>query len=126
MAAFVFREKVQDDDFRDAVIDSVIASIHTLDEKGKYWYLTGSTIDRAYDSTPEGSPLRRLMVDLHYHHSRWAWLNDVKNVDFVKDLAGELYLDRDCERQVDPTASYLKSCSYHQYGEALLCYSEIL
>jgi hypothetical protein len=126
VGAFVFGEKVQDDDFRDAVIDSVIASIHTPDEKGECWYPTGSTADRACDGTPEGSPLRRLMVDLHLHHGRRAWLSDVNNVDFVKDLVGELYLDRDRERQVDPTASHLKSCGYHQHGEDLPCYSEIL
>lgn len=126
VGAFIFGEKVQDADFRDAVIDSLIASVHTLDEKEECWYPAGSTIDKAYDGTPEGSPLRRLMVDFHLHHGRRAWLIDVKSVDFMRDLAGELYLDRDRERQTDPTASHLKSCGYHLHGEALPCYSEIL
>jgi hypothetical protein len=44
----------------------------------------------------------------------------------VKDLAGALYLGRDCGRQANPTASHLVSCGYHQHGEASLCYSEAL
>jgi hypothetical protein len=50
----------------------------------------------------------------------------VKSVDFMGDLAGELYLDRDREGQADLTASHLNSCGYHLHGEALPCYSEIL
>jgi hypothetical protein len=88
--AFVFGEKIQDGDFKDAVIDSVTASINVPDKDGKCWYPVGPVVDRAYEGTPEGSPLRRLMVDIHLHHGRRQWLDGATNIDFVKDLAGEL------------------------------------
>jgi hypothetical protein len=123
--AFVFGEKIQDGDFKDAVIDSVIASINIPGKDGKCWYPVGPVIDRAYEGTPEGSPLRRLMVDIHLHHGRRDWLDRATNIDFVKDLAGDLYVDRDCKRRVNPTAAHLKSCGYHQHGKDGLCYSEV-
>jgi hypothetical protein len=71
IGAFVFGEKVQDGDFKDAVIDTVAA----LDEKGTCWYPTGRLVDRAYTGTPGGSPIRRLLVDMYAFHSRRDWLD---------------------------------------------------
>lgn len=121
--AFVFGEKVQDGDFKDAVIDAVIASINVRDKTGECWYPCGSTVDRAYEGTPDGSPLRRLMVDIHVHHGGRQWLDGVTSVDFLKDLAGDLYIDRDTSMRSNPTNSRLKSCGYHQHSESLPCYS---
>jgi hypothetical protein len=123
--ALIFGEKIQDGAFKDAVIDSLIASINTPGKDDKCWYPSGSMVDRVYEGTPEGSPLRRLMVDIHVNHGGRKWLEGVTNMDFLKDLAGDLYIDRESETyRANPTASHLKSCGYHHHDEDGLCYSE--
>jgi hypothetical protein len=75
IGAFVFGEKVQDGDFKDAVIDALIHTIATPDEEGTFWYPTKQLVDRAYTGTPEGSPIRRLLVDMHAFHGKRCWLD---------------------------------------------------
>lgn len=67
---FVFGEKIQDGEFKDAVIDAITSSVSTIGKDDKYWYPSGEKADRVYKGTPAGSPLRRLLVDMHVHHGR--------------------------------------------------------
>ena len=125
IGAFIFGEKVQDGDFRDAVIDALIHTAGSPDEKGTYWYPIGRTVDRAYTGTPEGSPIRRLLVDMHAFHSRRHWLDGQRNVDFLADLAGYLLRDRSEHSQtLDSTTPDVSGCQYHHHrGEKSVCYS---
>lgn len=123
--AFIFGEMVQDGRFKDVVIDSLIASINTPGKEGKRWYPSGPMVDRAYEGTPEGSPLRKLMVDIYAHHGNRHRLDGSKDIEFLKDLAGELYVDRERYLLHDPTKMDLKSCRYHHHGEGQPCYSDI-
>lgn len=125
IGAFIFGEKVQDGDFRDAVIDALIHTAGSPDEKGTYWYPTGRTVDRAYTGTPEGSPIRRLLVDMHAFHGRRHWLDGQRNVDFLADLAGYLLRDRSEHSQtLDSTTPDVSGCQYHHHrGEKSVCYS---
>lgn len=68
--AFVFGEKVQDGNYRDAIIDAVIAYTNTSDKDGQRWYPASTIVDRAYRGTPAGSPLRKLLIDFHVYHGR--------------------------------------------------------
>lgn len=125
IGAFVFGEKVQDGDFKDAVIDALIYTAGSPDEKGTYWYPIGRTVDRAYTGTPEGSPIRRLLVDMHAFHGRRHWLDGQRNVDFLADLAGYLLRDRSEHSQtLDSTTPDVSGCQYHHHlGEKSACYS---
>jgi hypothetical protein len=124
---FIFGEKIQDGDFKDAIIDAMILSINTLGKDDKHWYPSGPAVDRAYEGTPEGSPLRKLMVDIHVNHGSRKWLEAVTNIDFVKDLAEDLYVDRESTAfRTNPTAAHLKSCGYHHHGAKGPCYSEMM
>jgi hypothetical protein len=87
IGAFVFGEKVQDGDFKDAVVDALIYTVAAPDEKGVRWYPTAQSVDRAYTGTPEGSPIRRLLVDMYTFHGRKVWLDGQKNVDFLAGSA---------------------------------------
>jgi hypothetical protein len=122
--AFVFGEKVQDGDFKDAVIDALIHTVAALDKKGTRWYPMGRLVDRAYTSTPKGSPIRRLLVDMYAFHSRRDWLDSQRNVDFLADLAGYLLRDRSEHSQtLDSTTPDASSCQYHHHrGEKSGCY----
>jgi hypothetical protein len=65
ISGFVFGEKIQDGNFKDAVIDALVHTVTTPNEKGVCWYPTKSWVDQAYVGTPEGSPIRRLLVDMY-------------------------------------------------------------
>jgi hypothetical protein len=125
IGAFVFGEKVQDGDFKDAVIDALIHTVATPDEEGAFWYPTKQLVDRAYTGTPEGSPIRRLLVDMHAFHGKRCWLDGQRNVDFLADLAGYLLRDRSEHSQaLDSTTPDMSGCQYHHHrGEKSVCYS---
>ena len=123
--AFVFGEKVQDGDFKDAVVDALIHTVVAPDEKGVRYYPTAQSVNRAYIGTPEGSPIRRLFVDMYTFHGRQDWLEGQKNVDFLADLAGCLLRDRSEHSQtLDSTTPEVSGCQYHHHdGEESVCYS---
>jgi hypothetical protein len=123
--AFVFGEKVQDGDFKDAVIDALIHTVAAPDEKGVHWYPTAQSVDRAYTGTPEGSPIRRLLVDMYTFHGKKDWLDGQRNVDFLADLAGCLLRERsEYSQALDSTTPDVSGCQYHHHdGERGECYS---
>jgi hypothetical protein len=88
IGGFVFGEKIQDGNFKDAVLDALVHTVTTPNEKGVCWYPTKSWVDQAYVGTPEGSPIRRLLEDMYTYHGKADWLDGQKNVDFLADLAG--------------------------------------
>lgn len=125
IGAFVFGEKVQDGDFKDAVVDALIHTVAAPDEKGVRYYPTAQSVNRAYIGTPEGLPIRRLLVDMYTFHGRKDWLEGQKNVDFLADLAGCLLRDRSEHSQaLDSTTPEVSGCQYHHHdSEESVCYS---
>ena len=55
---FVFGEKVQDDDYKDAILDTMIAHTINLDKHGQRWFPGIKGAARIYNGTPSGSPAR--------------------------------------------------------------------
>jgi hypothetical protein len=50
---------------------------------------SAEVVQEVYDGTPEGSPLRRLIVDLYAIHGRDVWLKNLKEqlpTDFLYDV----------------------------------------
>ena len=123
VGAFVFGENIQDAQFRDTVLDALIMYTSTPYKHGERWFPTGSTVRRAYKGTPVGSPLRRLMVDLHSHHGSQEWIKDDCSVDFLVDLVRNMYATRPAPITSDPTHSRMQSCSYHLHSDDGFCYS---
>jgi hypothetical protein len=122
--AYVFGEKLQDRDFRDAVIDSLIHAVDTPDAQDLKWYPTSAAIDSAYIGTPEGWPLRKLLVDMHFFHGLPKWLNEESNVEFLRDLARKFLQDRsDFFTRTDQTTVKLAGYSYHCHGAENTCYN---
>jgi hypothetical protein len=125
--AFVLGEKLQDRDFKDAIIDSLIHAVDTPDEQDTRWYPRSTTIDRAYRGTPESSPLRKLLVNMLFFHGHADWLDGATNTDFLRDLAKEFLQDRgDFVTRTDRTRSQLAGCSYHSHGTENACYSSVV
>lgn len=124
--AFVLGEKLQDQDFKDAIIDSLIHAVDTPDGQDTRWYPRSAAIDRAYGGTPENSPLRKLLVDMHFFHGHADWLDKATNTDFLRDLAKEFLRDRgDLVTRSDRTKSQLAGCSYHGHGTENACYRSV-
>nr|POF17506.1 hypothetical protein CFP56_12920 [Quercus suber] len=121
--AFVFGEKIQDGHFKDAVIDALLASVSTPDKDGACWYPTDETVNSAYADTPEGSPLRRLLLDMHIHHGTTTWVRASCGADFLVDLTKELFSLRKPLSGPDPTEMTNSSCHYHHHQSNQDCYS---
>jgi len=89
-----FAERIQDEDFRDAVYHVLVCSLTTPDGKGKYRCPGASVVDVAYGKTCEGSPFRKSLVDVYTLHGESDWVVGAENFDFLKDLARSLLEDR--------------------------------
>ncbi|TKA83002.1 hypothetical protein B0A55_04672 [Friedmanniomyces simplex] len=120
--AYVFGEKVQDRDFQDATLDALIMSTNTQDQEGKKWFPSGAVVRRAYRGTLAGSPIRRLLVDMHNHNGGENWIKEENDEEFLVDLVREMYASRARPQQADPTRANVNSCSYHHHTEDRLCY----
>ncbi|KAI7722659.1 hypothetical protein KC353_g306 [Hortaea werneckii] len=75
ISGFVFGEKVQDNDFKDAIIDALVHTVATQDEVGTRWDQTGKRTSQADSGTPEGPPICRLPVDLYVFHGGLSFIH---------------------------------------------------
>jgi hypothetical protein len=119
---FVFGEKVQNGDFKDAVVDALIKSFAVPDKRGQRWCPAAPWVDRAYAGTPEGSPLRRLLVARYVFHATNTWLHGTTNIDFVVDLAVHLGEERRALPRTTTTKLDLSPCWYHHHGDDVSWY----
>lgn len=122
VGAFVFGEKVQDGRFKDAVIDATIKSTLSPDEDDVKWFPGVTAINRAYAGTPTGSPLRRLMVDFWTYRGTDTWDRSGLNADFLTDLVGEIFAQREPPFGLHAIDGKASTCSYHQHGNDRTCY----
>jgi hypothetical protein len=123
---FIFGEKVQDGNFKDAVIDTLIHTVTTPDVAGVCWYPTRRLMTRAYAETHEGSPIRRLLVDMYMFHGRDEWVDGQHYVDLLADFAGYLSVesgaDEKDQRYVESIRLRVNTCQYHHHSKEDQCY----
>lgn len=117
--AFVFGEKIQDELFRDTIIDALIMYTNTPDKQGTSWFPTGGMVRRAYEGTPAGSPLRRLLVNLHNYRGNQKWIKDENSLEFLMDLVKIMFATRPAPNAPDTTK--VVNCSYHLHSDSGLC-----
>ena len=77
--------------FQNVVLKEIIRLTRLPDEDRMYWYPTGEDVNIVYRGTSQGSPGRRLMVDLHVVMGAKEWMDDELEVEFVTDVAKSLY-----------------------------------
>ena len=121
--AFIFGEKMEDDCFKDTIIDAIIACSVTEDVTGKCRNPIGPRVDRAYDGTPPGSSLRRLLLDIHLQRGHEGWVNETQNAEFLRALTKALYNIRPQQTASAPLNGRGSSCIYHHHGDNP-CYSQ--
>lgn len=92
---YILGDKLQDSSSRNTVINSLLACTLKGDGSGSLWWPV-QCVDRVYEVTCSGSPLRRLFVEMYtYHaHSDPSWVDTINNGEFGKELARELILHR--------------------------------
>lgn len=84
---YVLGERLQDKKVRNAIADEVL--------KFNGIYVKGTihenpmdyAITTIYDSTTEGHPARRLLVDLFLYKGEWRWVREISQNDFLVDVA---------------------------------------
>lgn len=84
--AYVFGDKVQDTDFMDATMDSIILST----KKPSHGFPTRKLVNYAYDNTPPTSILRHVLVLQHVHYGKLEWVTDD---DTEGDVSREFLMD---------------------------------
>lgn len=114
---YVFGEKILDSGFKDATIDAMIDKMRTNE-----CFDTRLT-DLVYDGTPEGSPLRRLWLEVYYWAGKAEWLDEncvgaPVNSEFLCDFS---------KFQMSQRVGFGRAmfadgdCTYHSHVSAL-CY----
>ena len=119
---YVLGEKYHDDKFKNAIIDTIIAvaqpSVHEVKTR---WFLTGPEIDIIYRGTCKGSPIRKLMVDMHFQAGKKEWITEssINNKDFLEELCAHLLQKIDGAAEVKKV-SFL-NCLYHTHEDGEIC-----
>ena len=121
---YVLGEKVQDDTFCDAVIDTTIDKIMYHLADGTRWFATTDPVNIIYGGTPTGSPARRFLVDIYVRYGKSDWVEEERDVDHevLLDLA-RAFLDSRPQPKRDGIRS--SSCQWHKHagGEGCNCLS---
>ncbi|KAI9691332.1 MAG: hypothetical protein M1820_009753 [Bogoriella megaspora] len=91
--AIAMSEKLQDNKFRDALNDAILAAV--MDElSGAIRWLPGpQEINHIFKWTPKLSKARKLLVDIHVNHGQCAWLEKKFNEDELADLHQDFLTD---------------------------------
>jgi hypothetical protein len=91
VSLYVCGERFLNRRLQSAVVEQILRLTSMPDKDGKEWYPTGESVNIVYNGTPEGSPGRCLMVDLHVVMGATQWLDNELHIDFVTDVARALY-----------------------------------
>lgn len=113
--AYVFAEEILDIGFKNAVLNSIIRRVHTYLSDGWRYLPVHAAINIIYEGTPQHSPARRLMVDLHFFHAKSSWYRDHAteyHPEFLRDLLVKLLEGRHLTREEMPLV-----CDYMAYHE---------
>jgi len=76
---------------QNAVIEEMLRLTHLRCPKGLRWFPTGSIVAAIYEGTPVGSPIRRLIVDMHVIHGSKDWLSTNASAEFLMDVTKAFY-----------------------------------
>ncbi|KAF2710164.1 hypothetical protein K504DRAFT_343782, partial [Pleomassaria siparia CBS 279.74] len=117
--AYLLGEYLQDMNFTDTIMDTMLTLL------GRVSLEAYKDIQKIYNNTKYGSPLRRLVVDLTvWRKGHIAWASEEMTqwpTEFVQSMA--LGLSKRIEYSEtmrhfrDPTNNGISSCRYHCHGE---------
>lgn len=113
--AYILGEKLQDVDFKDAVIDAMISRAGTKTDDGRQLYPGPHAVKTLYESTTESSPVRQLMVDYYAFHAPEELLRKNKELpaDFFRDLSFAFAARRN--QAIESPPLRVDKCYYHAH-----------
>jgi hypothetical protein len=82
-----------------AVIKEIFRLMQKRDLRGVTWYPIQEEVNIIYRGTPENSPARRLMIDIHLADGNKNWICEKLEPAFLVDLAKAFY-DRRLEGEI--------------------------
>jgi hypothetical protein len=85
---YVSCERYLNSKFQSAITTEVLRLTSMSDRDGKHWIPTEESVRIIYQGTPEGSPARRLLVDLHVASGDRAWLSYTS--DTIASFGGDV------------------------------------
>ncbi|GIZ42766.1 hypothetical protein CKM354_000602300 [Cercospora kikuchii] len=120
MVAWVLGDKLQDTDFKDALMDALVGRIRDTQAFASLRLATSFI----YSKTPDGSAPRRLLTDIYTYHGASWWVDEVMSsglqetyaVDFLKDLSKRQLTQRGPSSL--NSAAYMAfkpGCAYHDH-----------
>jgi hypothetical protein len=86
---YIFGEEHKDRAFQDAVLNMIVYQSRKRDGNGDQCYPVGSVVKLLYDSTPPGSPMRQLLVDMSRTQGHAGWISSNESethIEFLADL----------------------------------------
>ena len=111
--AYIFGDKIQDSDFKDAIIDALIE----INKETKTYFTDACQI---WESTPPGALIRRYMVDTFVWKGDEDWLEDSiaphLNQEFLVELGRALYKRTKSPTDYTGVTPFVRdSCLYHEH-----------
>lgn len=89
-------EKILDDDFCNTVVSAITAKVDERHFEGTFYPGT-KAVGILYEGTGDGSPARKMMVQLYSDHAAEEWLgeqNEKDSEEFLADMCKELFRRR--------------------------------
>ena len=95
---YALAEKLLDRELQDRIVDAIILTTRTdrlkKDSKATRYYPSWGSARIIYAACPEGSPGRRLLVDLYTRFGHAKWIEGDVPAEFLQDLAKALFTNR--------------------------------
>lgn len=121
--AYGLADRLQDQLFKNAVIDAFLDKTSTVASDGNAWWPVGPVIRCIYDNTPESSKGRTLLVDIYTNYAVKDWLTEGAQ---RKDLPKQFLLDLsvkllDIASGEATRGMPLERCNYHGHHDGKSC-----
>lgn len=127
--SYVLGDRLQDDDFMDAVTDAIIdLCIRNVARRNLWHFFPPKGIRFIYENSLDSCKLRRFIVDLHVYHVKTLKRSELKlaNEDelpkaFLYDIA-KRFIEGDGPDGCNPLVKS-ETCKYHKHGNDMWdCY----
>lgn len=123
---YILGEKIRAEDFKNQVIDHILAHENRLLDEYRASSLVSNVVDLVYHKTPAESPLRRFMVDLTVFtipKDLASLIPDQNpNVEYIRDCFREYQRAMSSSRESLRSPWEKHACDYHDHSDRPLGY----
>ena len=121
---YIQGEKLIDTFFQDAVVNAIVAATRSYDVDGSRSWPGERTVNIIYENTTEGSPARKLMLDIWHDQADSSWrCESTKTLtqEFLADLTFALI--KKCENGAlhGRRLTSDDTCAYHKHAKEEPC-----